>query len=160
VTAPASWLLFAAALAAEGMLRVAVVGLPDLELSENTPVLAAPLYIGLVLFGLVRLGGLVTGLHAARTELAALAVAQERLRAAGRLRAAHRGQRRRARRRAGRGGLGGRHRRAGGAAALPLYGVAGACQTARLGGEDALAAGDPAHGVDEVVGGTVLDQEP
>jgi two-component system, NarL family, sensor histidine kinase DesK len=30
----------------------------------------------------------------------------------------------------------------------------------RWDGEDALAAGDPAHGVDEVVGGAVLDQEP
>jgi two-component system sensor histidine kinase DesK len=30
----------------------------------------------------------------------------------------------------------------------------------RQGGEHPLAAGDPAHGVDEVVGGTVLDQEP
>jgi hypothetical protein len=32
--------------------------------------------------------------------------------------------------------------------------------SARRGGEDALAAGDPAHGVNEVVGGTVLHEEP
>lgn len=32
--------------------------------------------------------------------------------------------------------------------------------SARPGGEDALAASDPAHGVDEVGGRTVLDQEP
>jgi two-component system, NarL family, sensor histidine kinase DesK len=89
VAAPRSWLLFAAVLAADGMLRVGIVGLPPMSgLSAGAIVFAAPLYLGLALFGLARLGGLVADLHAARSELAALAVAQERLRAARRLHAA------------------------------------------------------------------------
>jgi len=87
VAAPVSWLLFAAAVAAEGLVRVAVVGLPHVLIaSEAVLVFVIPVYLAVALFGLIRLGGLVTGLHAARTELASLAVARERLRAAERLR--------------------------------------------------------------------------
>jgi signal transduction histidine kinase len=88
VAAPTSWLLAGAALAVEGVLR-ALVGLPHLGgLSESLLVLVAPVYVGAALFGLVRLADLVTDLHAARTELATLTVANERLRAADRLSAA------------------------------------------------------------------------
>jgi two-component system sensor histidine kinase DesK len=89
VAPPVSWLLFAAALAADGVLRFAVVGLPHLAgLSEATLVFVIPIYSGMALFGLVRLAGLVTELHATRTELATLTVAGERLRAGEHLRAA------------------------------------------------------------------------
>jgi two-component system sensor histidine kinase DesK len=89
VAAPVSWLLFGAALVAEGVLRIAVVGLPHIgAMTETTLVFAVPVYVGVALFGLVRLAGLVGELHAARTELATLTVARVRLRAAERLRAA------------------------------------------------------------------------
>jgi two-component system sensor histidine kinase DesK len=89
VAAPVSWLLFGAALVAEGVLRIAVVGLPHIgAMTETTLVFAVPVYVGVALFGLVRLAGLAGELHATRTELAALTVARVRLRAAERLRAA------------------------------------------------------------------------
>ncbi|MCO1656423.1 sensor histidine kinase [Pseudonocardia humida] len=89
VSAPTSWLLFGAALATEGVLRFAVVGLPRIEgLPEAVLIFVVPLYAAAALFGLIRLSGLVDELRAARTELATLTVAGERLRAADRLRAA------------------------------------------------------------------------
>ncbi|MFI7550899.1 histidine kinase [Micromonospora sediminimaris] len=89
VATPMSWLLFGVAVAAESVLRFAVVGLPHLTgLSETPLVLVLPVYVGMALFGLVRLAGIVTELNTARTELATLTVARERLRAAERLRVA------------------------------------------------------------------------
>ncbi|HEY8473306.1 MAG TPA: histidine kinase [Natronosporangium sp.] len=88
VAAPVSWLLFVAALAVEGLLRL-VVGVPHLSsVYDVSVVLVVPVYAGLALFGLVRLADLVSELHATRTELATLTVGRERLRAAVRLRAA------------------------------------------------------------------------
>jgi two-component system, NarL family, sensor histidine kinase DesK len=84
-----SWPLFAGILAVEGVLRIGVLGIyPGAEAYFYTWVFVVPVDLALPLFGLVRLADLVTESRAARTELARLAVAQERLRAAGRLRAA------------------------------------------------------------------------
>lgn len=89
VASPPSWLLFALVLAVEGVLRVAVVGMPDIEgFSEPALIFVVPLYTAVALFGLVRLAGLINDLREARGRLAALTVARERMRAARRLRAA------------------------------------------------------------------------
>lgn len=89
VASPLSWLLFGAALAIEGLLRIAVVGLPNIQgFAASTLIFVVPLYAAVALFGLVRLAGLIGDLRAARSRLAALTVARERLRAARRLREA------------------------------------------------------------------------
>jgi two-component system sensor histidine kinase DesK len=86
--APASWILFGAVLAVEGVLRIAVLPLPGASLSYTVSAFTTPVNIALTLFGLVRLADLVTDLHATRMELASLAVARQRLRSASRLREA------------------------------------------------------------------------
>ncbi|NUS04744.1 MAG: hypothetical protein HOV97_19550, partial [Nonomuraea sp.] len=88
VRAPASWILFAAVLVAEGVLRVGVLPLPRDSWSLTVWAFSSPLNMALASFGLVRMADLVTDLHATRTELAALAVARQRLRSASRLREA------------------------------------------------------------------------
>lgn len=86
VGAPASWALFAAVLAVEAVLRIALPP-PGVPLPLTVwLVFTAPLNQALALFGLVRLSDLITDLHATQTELAALAVTQQRLRSASRLR--------------------------------------------------------------------------
>ncbi|HET9973210.1 MAG TPA: hypothetical protein VFQ68_33605, partial [Streptosporangiaceae bacterium] len=89
---PASWLVSAVLAAADLAVRVAVAGLPF----AGTPAAAALgvwaviafVLDALILFGLARLADLIAAVHAARDELAEAAVTAERLRAAGRLRAA------------------------------------------------------------------------
>ncbi|MEJ3653027.1 histidine kinase [Actinomycetes bacterium KLBMP 9759] len=89
VAPPLSWVLFALSLVVEGVLRIAVVGLPDIQgLAASTLIFVVPLYAAVALFGLVRLAGLIGDLREARGRLAALTVARERTRAAQRLRAA------------------------------------------------------------------------
>jgi two-component system, NarL family, sensor histidine kinase DesK len=89
VRAPLSWLLLGAVIAVEGVLRIGVYGVhPDTGVSAYTWVFVVPIDMALPLFGLVRLSDLVADLHAARTELAELAVTRERLQAAARLRTA------------------------------------------------------------------------
>ncbi|NUP62358.1 MAG: hypothetical protein HOW71_09295 [Nonomuraea sp.] len=88
VRAPASWILFTAVLVAEGVLRVGVLPLPRDSWSLTVWAFSSPLNMALASFGLVRMADLVTDLHATRTELAALAVARQRLRSASRLREA------------------------------------------------------------------------
>ena len=91
LTLPArwSWPLFAAVVAIEGILRIGVLGVyPTGGVQFISFVFVVPLDMGLPLYGLVRLSDLVVDLRTARTELADLAVTQERLRAAARLRAA------------------------------------------------------------------------
>ncbi|HEX4811723.1 MAG TPA: histidine kinase, partial [Nonomuraea sp.] len=82
VRGPASWVLFCAVLLLEGVLRVGD------SLSLAAWAVTAPVNLALALFGLVRLADLVTDLHATRAELVTTAVASQRLRAAGLLRAA------------------------------------------------------------------------
>ncbi len=89
VPPPRSWLLFGGVLAAE-VVRIAVLGIPA-QLSTAaivTWMLVAPANTGLAFYGLVRLADMVKALHAARAELAHLAVARERRQAADRLRGA------------------------------------------------------------------------
>lgn len=90
--APASWLLFTAVLAAEGVLRAGVLGLPTREIPPVAlafwTIVTVPVSMALALYGLVRLTDLVTRLHATQIQLAVLAVTQQRLRAASRLREA------------------------------------------------------------------------
>jgi two-component system, NarL family, sensor histidine kinase DesK len=94
VGAPASWILFAAVLAVEGVLRIGVLPLPvavplvDRLWVTVWLIFTVPVNTALALFGLVRLGDLVTDLHATQTGLAALAAIQQRLRSASRLREA------------------------------------------------------------------------
>ncbi|MEV6844427.1 histidine kinase [Actinoplanes sp. NPDC051411] len=91
LTLPArvSWPLFAAVVAGEAVLRIGVFGVyPTGGLQFYSFVFVVPLDMGLPLYGLVRLSDLVVNLGTARTELMDLAVAQERLRAGVRLRAA------------------------------------------------------------------------
>ena len=92
VPSPASWLAFAALVAAEVAVRAGVVGLPSAIPAAAT---AAAIWTviafavdALVLFGLARLADLITAVHAARDELAEAAITAERLRAAESLRAA------------------------------------------------------------------------
>jgi two-component system sensor histidine kinase DesK len=89
VAAPWSWLLLGLALVVDGVLRLAVVGLPETHgYATTTLIFVVPLYGAVALFGLVRLAGLISDLRAARRRLAALTVTRERVRAAQRLRAA------------------------------------------------------------------------
>jgi two-component system sensor histidine kinase DesK len=89
VVAPYSWLLFCALLAAESVIRIGVVGLPVGDgASSFVFVLVADVDVGLALFGLARLADLVAKVHAARGELADLAINRERLRAAETMRSA------------------------------------------------------------------------
>lgn len=88
LSAPASWLLAAAVIAVEGALRVAILPASDVRSWLTAWVFIAPLNTALAMFGLARLADLVNELHATRTALAALAVSQQRLRSAGRLREA------------------------------------------------------------------------
>jgi two-component system sensor histidine kinase DesK len=88
LAAPASWVLFAAVLAVEGVLRVVVLPPPGAPLALTAWAFIVPVNTALALFGLARLADLVTDLHATQTELAALAVTQQRLRSASHLRAA------------------------------------------------------------------------
>jgi two-component system sensor histidine kinase DesK len=89
VRGPLSWLVFVTVVAVEGVLRIGVFGIyPAAGAQYYTWVFVVPIDMGLPLFGLVRLSDLVADLHAARTELAGLAVTRERLQAAARLRTA------------------------------------------------------------------------
>jgi two-component system sensor histidine kinase DesK len=90
VAAPASWLLFGALTAAEGVLWTAVGGWPYVHLvaSGTVYVLIAHVDNAFVLFGLARLADMVAKVHAARGELAGLAVSRERLQVAASLRSA------------------------------------------------------------------------
>jgi two-component system, NarL family, sensor histidine kinase DesK len=86
---PASWRLFAVLAAAEEAVRVGLVGLPYAPaLSAAAWTLIAFAINALVLFGLARLADLVATVHAARGELADVAITAERLRAADSLRLA------------------------------------------------------------------------
>jgi two-component system sensor histidine kinase DesK len=89
VAPPRSWLLFGAVVVVEAV-RIVVLGIPwpGSDAAIITWMLAAPAGTGMAFFGLVRLADMVTALHAARTELADLAVTQERRWSADRLRAA------------------------------------------------------------------------
>ncbi len=80
VGAPASWVLFGAVLLLEGILRA------DGSWSLTIWALTAPVNMALALFGLVRLADLVHDMHTTQAELVAMAVARQRLRAAGLLR--------------------------------------------------------------------------
>ncbi|MBO3751693.1 hypothetical protein J5X84_36955 [Streptosporangiaceae bacterium NEAU-GS5] len=81
-----SWLLFAAIVAVEAVLRLGVLGVYPVGGPQYISwVFIVPVDMALPLYGLVRLSDLVAELRAARTELAASAVTQERLRAAARL---------------------------------------------------------------------------
>jgi two-component system sensor histidine kinase DesK len=89
VAGPYSWLLFCALLAAESVIRIGVVGLPvDDGAWSFVFVLVTDVDVGLALFGLARLADLVAKVHAARGELADLAINRERLRAAETMRSA------------------------------------------------------------------------
>jgi two-component system, NarL family, sensor histidine kinase DesK len=91
LTLPArvSWVLFIALVALEAVLRLGVFGVyPEGGAQFISWVFIVPVDMALPLYGLVRLSDLVTELHAARTELAALAVTRERVQAVARLRAA------------------------------------------------------------------------
>lgn len=89
VAAPFSWLLFAALIAAELAIRLALVG-PPVGDGASAGVAVAAIFVddALLLFGLARLADLVTQVHAARGELAELAISRERLRTAKALRSA------------------------------------------------------------------------
>jgi two-component system, NarL family, sensor histidine kinase DesK len=86
VAAPLSWLLFGALTAAEEALWAAVGY--HAAASGAAFVLIAHVDAAFTLFGLARLATMVAQLHAARGELADLAVSRERLRAAETLRSA------------------------------------------------------------------------
>lgn len=89
VAAPFSWLLFGTLIAVEGVIRIGLVGLPaHVGRSAFVFVLVAYVDEGLALFGLARLADLVARVHAAREELADLAIGRERLRAAETMRSA------------------------------------------------------------------------
>ncbi|MEV6494334.1 histidine kinase [Actinoplanes sp. NPDC051633] len=88
LTLPArvSWLLFGAAVAVEAVLRLWVLSPYPVDGNQFLSIVfVAPIDMALPLFGLVRLGDLVTELRAARTTLAGQAVTRERLDAAVRL---------------------------------------------------------------------------
>ncbi len=87
VPAPASWILFGAAVAVEQMLRI-LLPTPGQSLPVTAWTLVVSVNTAVTVFGLVRLADLVTDLRATRTELAALAVTRQRLRSADRLREA------------------------------------------------------------------------
>jgi two-component system sensor histidine kinase DesK len=91
LTLPArvSWVLLLAVVAIEAVLRIGVLGIyPDGGAQFISWVFIVPVDMALPLYGLVRLADLVAELRSARTELAGLAVTEERLRATERLRAA------------------------------------------------------------------------
>ncbi len=89
VAAPASWLLFGALTAAEAIVRIGLVGLPvGVGASAAVWIVVAFGDDVFALFGLARLADMVANVHAARSELADLAISRERLRAAGSLRSA------------------------------------------------------------------------
>ena len=88
VTTPASWIAFGAIVAVEGLLRFVVLPPADPSLTLAVSTLTVPVNTALTLYGLVRLSDLVLDLQAAESELATLAVARLRLRAAGTLREA------------------------------------------------------------------------
>jgi signal transduction histidine kinase len=71
-----AWPVFAAIVASVGWLELAVGG-PTLDAAY---IAVSALVFGLELYGLTRLAGHISELHAARTELAKVAVAHERLR--------------------------------------------------------------------------------
>lgn len=72
----AAWTAFALIAASMGFFQASFTGTPiDIAYTTVSTVLT-----GLVVYGLSRLAGLITALHAARNELAKMAVAQERLR--------------------------------------------------------------------------------
>ncbi|MEV1167899.1 histidine kinase [Nonomuraea sp. NPDC049784] len=87
VNRPGAWLLSGAVLAGEAV-RIAVLGVPwpGSGVAIIIWMLVAPANTGLAFFGLVRLADMVTALHQARTELADLAIKQERRRSAEHLR--------------------------------------------------------------------------
>jgi two-component system sensor histidine kinase DesK len=86
IRAPLSWLAFVGIIAVEGVLRIGVLGVyPTSGLASYSWVFVVPVDMALPLFGLVRLSDMVADLHAARTELAGLAVTQERVQSAARL---------------------------------------------------------------------------
>ena len=91
VAAPVSWLLVGALLAGDVAVRAAVVGLPS-YLPRLWPALVWVVVVfvdvALAFFGIVRLAQIVVELQQAQGEAAALAVARERLLAAGALQAA------------------------------------------------------------------------
>jgi two-component system sensor histidine kinase DesK len=117
VPSPASWFAAAVLAALEAALWSGVV----VELAHQPTIPAAVwamiafVYDALILFGLARLAGLVTAVHAARDELAVAAVTAERVRAADSLRAA----------------VGGRLAEAGGRSAAALQAIAGSPSLAR-----------------------------
>jgi two-component system sensor histidine kinase DesK len=83
VAAPASWLLYAALMMAEAVLWTALGGYPFLYIASGTVyLLIAYVNDSLLLFGLGWLADMVAKVHAARDELAGLAVTRERLHAA------------------------------------------------------------------------------
>jgi two-component system sensor histidine kinase DesK len=87
--ARASWISFAAVVAIEAVLRIGVLGVyPTGGMQFTSHIFVVPIDMALPLYGLVRLSDLVVDLRTARTELMDVAVTQERLRAAVRLRAA------------------------------------------------------------------------
>jgi signal transduction histidine kinase len=71
-----AWPVFAAIVASVGWLEAAVGGAP----LDAAYIAVSALVFGLELYGLTRLAGHISELHAARTELARVAVAHERLR--------------------------------------------------------------------------------
>lgn len=82
VSARTGWLLAGAAVAAELVIRVGIVGLPWTPgLSASLWVLIASVDDGLMLFGLVRLAELVREAESARNDFVDLALARERLQA-------------------------------------------------------------------------------
>lgn len=79
VTARVAWPLFAGLVAADGALRIVVIGVTEIaDASTVTYLFTAPLDIGLTLYGLGRLADLVAQLHAARDELVSRSVHAER----------------------------------------------------------------------------------
>lgn len=82
VTAPASWLVAGALAAGEVAIRAGLVGLP-VDAGKWPVVWVVTAYVdnGLALFGLARLADMVARVHAARGELAEVAVSKERARA-------------------------------------------------------------------------------
>jgi two-component system sensor histidine kinase DesK len=89
LSARVSWILLAVIVAVEGVLRLGVLGVyPEGGAQFISFVFVVPIDMALPLFGLVRLSDLVADLRAARTELAGVAVTQERLWATERLHAA------------------------------------------------------------------------
>jgi two-component system, NarL family, sensor histidine kinase DesK len=78
VSAPATWLVFGALAVADGAIRAGLVGLPAGRPGASAVVWSLVAFVdeGFALFGLARLADMVEKVHAARGELADLAISR------------------------------------------------------------------------------------